>query len=112
MKIYKINFIFLIIWVFFILYDISWYKSLYIHNATNKTSEIALKKYSDKLCLPNEGLYKIIPKSCYLFPQNEYFYDTNNNKEQNTFELKNVELKTKGKITLDDSAIKKLEKKT
>ena len=81
--------------------------ALCIHKATNKTSEIVLKKYSDKLCLPNEGLYTIIPKSCYLFAQNEYSYDTNNNKDQNIFELNPIELRTKGKIILDDSVIKK-----
>ena len=36
--------------------------------------------------------------------QNEYLYDTNNNKE-NIFELNPFELKTKGKLILDDSVI-------
>ena len=75
---------------------------------TNHTHEIILKKDSDKLCLPNEGKHIIYPKSCYLFAQNEYTYDTNNNHEQNIFELNPTELRAKGKIVLDENVIKKL----
>ena len=75
---------------------------------TNNTYEIVLKKDSDKLCLPNEGKHIIYPKSCYLFAQNEYTYDTNKNHEQNIFELNPTELRTKGKIILDENVIKKL----
>ena len=78
---------------------------------TNNTYEIVLKKDSDKLCLPNEGKHIIYPKSCYLFAQNEYTYDTNNNHEQNIFELNPTELRTKGKIILDENVIKKLKEK-
>ena len=78
---------------------------------TNNTYEIVLKKDSDKLCLPNEGKHIIYPKSCYLFAQNEYTYDTNNNHDQNIFELNPTELRTKGKIILDDNVIKKLKEK-
>ena len=78
---------------------------------TNNTYEIILKKDSDKLCLPNEGKHIIYPKSCYLFAQNEYTYDTNNNHEQNIFELNPTELRTKGKIILDNNVIKKLKEK-
>ena len=78
---------------------------------TNNTYEIILKKDSDKLCLPNEGKHIIYPKSCYLFAQNEYTYDTNNNHEQNIFELNPTELRTKGKIILDENVIKKLKEK-
>ena len=79
---------------------------------TNNTYEIVLKKDSDKLCLPNEGKHIIYPKSCYLFAQNEYTYDTNNNHEQNIFELNPTELRTKGKIILDENVIKKLKEKS
>ena len=75
---------------------------------TNNTHEIVLKKDSDKLCLPNEGKHIIYPKSCYLFAQSEYTYDTNNNHEQNIFELNPTELRIKGKIILDQNVIKKL----
>jgi len=75
---------------------------------TNNTYNIILKKDSDKLCLPNEGKHIIYPKSCYLFAQSEYTYDTNNNHEQNIFELNPTELRTKGKIILDENVIKKL----
>ena len=78
---------------------------------TNKTYEIMLKKDSDKLCLPYEGKHLIYPKSCYLFAQNEYTYDTNNNQEQNIFELNPTELRIKGKIILDENVIKKLKEK-
>ena len=78
---------------------------------TNKTYEIVLKKDSDKLCLPYEGKHIIYPKSCYLFAQNEYTYDTNNNQEQNIFELNPTELRIKGKIILDENVIKKLKEK-
>ena len=78
---------------------------------TNKTYEIILKKDSDKLCLPYEGKHIIYPKSCYLFAQNEYTYDTNNNQEQNIFELNPTELRIKGKIILDENVIKKLKEK-
>ena len=78
---------------------------------TNKTSEIVLKKDSDKLCLPNEGKHIIYPKSCYLFAQTEYTYDTNNNHEQNIFELNPTELRTKGKIILDNNVVNKLKEK-
>ena len=78
---------------------------------TNKTYEIVLKKDSDKLCLPYEGKHIIYPKSCYLFAQNEYTYDTNNNQEQNIFELNPTELRIKGKIILDENDIKKLKEK-
>ena len=78
---------------------------------TNKTYEIILKKDSDKLCLPYEGKHIIYPKSCYLFAQNEYTYDTNNNQEQNIFELNPTELRIKGKIILDENVIKKLSEK-
>ena len=78
---------------------------------TNKTSEIILKKDSDKLCLPNEGKHIIYPKSCYLFAQTEYTYDTNNNHEQNIFELNPTELRTRGKIILDPLVMKKLKEK-
>ena len=78
---------------------------------TNNTYEIVLKKDSDKLCLPNEGKHIIYPKSCYLFAQNEYTYDTNNNHEQNIFELNPTELRTKGKIILDENVIRKLKEK-
>ena len=78
---------------------------------TNKTHEIILKKDSDKLCLPNEGKHIIYPKSCYLFAQTEYTYDTNVNHEQNIFELNPTELRTKGKIILDDNVITKLKEK-
>ena len=78
---------------------------------TNKTYEIILKKDSDKLCLPYEGKHIIYPKSCYLFAQNEYAYDTNNNQEQNIFELNPTELRIKGKIILDENVIKKLKEK-
>ena len=78
---------------------------------TNNTYEIVLKKDSDKLCLPNEGKHIIYPKSCYLFAQTEYTYDTNNNQQQNIFELNPTELRTKGKIVLDDSVMKKLKEK-
>ena len=79
--------------------------------ATNNTYNIVLKKDSDKLCLPNEGKHIIYPKSCYLFAQSEYTYDTNNNHEQNIFELNPTELRTKGKIILDENVIKKLKEK-
>ena len=75
---------------------------------TNNTYKITLKKDSDKLCLPNEGKHIIYPKSCYLFAQSEYTYDTNNNHEQNIFELNPTELRIKGKIILDQNVIKKL----
>ena len=78
---------------------------------TNNTYEIVLKKDSDRLCLPNEGKHIIYPKSCYLFAQNEYTYDTNNNQEQNIFELNPTELRIKGKIILDNNVIKKLKEK-
>ena len=78
---------------------------------TNNTYKITLKKDSDKLCLPNEGKHIIYPKSCYLFAQNEYTYDTNNNHEQNIFELNPTELRTRGKIILDENVIKKLKEK-
>ena len=79
--------------------------------ATNNTYNIVLKKDSDKLCLPNEGKHIIYPKSCYLFAQSEYTYDTNNNHEQNIFELNPTELRTKGKIILDENVMKKLKEK-
>ena len=86
-------------------------KALCKNVETNNTYEIVLKKDSDKLCLPNEGKHIIYPKSCYLFAQNEYTYDTNKNQEQNIFELNPTELRTKGKIILDEKAIKKLKEK-
>ena len=86
-------------------------KALCKNVETNNTYEIVLKKDSDKLCLPNEGKHIIYPKSCYLFAQNEYAYDTNNNHEQNIFELNPTELRTKGKIILDENAKKKLKEK-
>ena len=86
-------------------------KALCKNVETNNTYEIVLKKDSDKLCLPNEGKHIIYPKSCYLFAQNEYTYDTNKNQEQNIFELNPTELRTKGKIILDENAIKKLKEK-
>ena len=86
-------------------------KALCKNVETNNTYEIVLKKDSDKLCLPNEGKHIIYPKSCYLFAQNEYTYDTNNNHEQNIFELNPTELRTKGKIILDENAKKKLKEK-
>ena len=86
-------------------------KALCKNIETNNTYEIVLKKDSDKLCLPNEGKHIIYPKSCYLFAQNEYTYDTNNNHEQNIFELNPTELRTKGKIILDENVIKKLKDK-
>ena len=64
---------------------------------TNNTYEIVLKKDSDKLCLPNEGKHIIYPKSCYLFAQTEYTYDTNNNQQQNIFELNPTELRKRRK---------------
>lgn len=49
-----------------------------IEKTTDKDTklDIVLKKLSSKVCLPKEGEYKITPKSCYKFPEKNFYYNT------------------------------------
>jgi hypothetical protein len=45
----------------------------------------------NEICLPNHGLYELIPSSCMKFENEKYFYDTSKSSSSTPIELIPIE---------------------
>ena len=79
----------------------------WLNNETKENKNVIFERKNEKICLPKEGKYVITPKSCYLFQEKEFIYNTDN---ASVIELNPKEFRTQGKIELDNKAIESFKK--
>ena len=79
----------------------------WLNTESNDKKDVIFDRKNEKICLPKEGKYIITPKSCYLFQEKEFVYNTDN---ATVIELNPKEFRTKGKIDLDNKAIQSFKK--
>jgi hypothetical protein len=67
---------------------------------TKAKLQTVLEKKKSKICLPAQGKYKITPKSCYIFKESFFIYDTD---KSSRLDLTPVEYNVKGVVVVEDS---------
>ena len=71
----------------------------WLNTETQENKNVIFERKNEKICLPKEGKYVIIPKSCYLFQEKEFMYNTDN---ATVIELNPKEFRTQGELNIEE----------